>query len=101
LLDALRRGDQTPASAYRSTDCDTGGTSQVRRAERGHGRSRAPTDCDTGGTAHLGVMPELIEDARRSGATDADLEPPFRSAEAYLGTWYRAERRTAELSAER
>ena len=33
---------------------------------------------------HIGLLPELIEDARRDGVTDAYLEPLFRSAEAYV-----------------
>ena len=50
-------------------------------------------DFDTEGMVHIGLLPELIEDARRGGATDADLEPLFRSAEGYLRMWELAERR--------
>jgi len=48
-------------------------------------------DFNTEGMLHIGLIPELIEDARRDGATDDDLEPLFRSAEAYLRMWERAE----------
>ena len=48
-------------------------------------------DFNTEGMIHLGLLPELIEDARRDGATDEDLEPLFRSAETYIRTWERAE----------
>ncbi len=48
-------------------------------------------DFNTEGMAHLGMLPELVEDARRTGSTDADLEPLFRSAEGYLRMWERAE----------
>ena len=44
---------------------------------------------------HIGLLPELIEDARRDGVTDADLEPLFRSAEGYLRMWEHAEARAA------
>lgn len=54
-------------------------------------------DFNTEGMVHIGLMPELIEDARRDGATDEDLEPLFRSAEAYLRMWERAEERAAAL----
>ena len=54
-------------------------------------------DFDTEGMLHIGLMPELIEDARRDGVTDAELEPLFRSAEAYLRMWERAEERGAAL----
>jgi microsomal dipeptidase-like Zn-dependent dipeptidase len=54
-------------------------------------------DFNTEGMAHIGLMPELIEDARRTGVTDEELEPLFRSAEGYLRMWERAEERAAEL----
>lgn len=54
-------------------------------------------DFNTEGMVHVGLIPELIEDTRRTGATDADLEPLFRSAEGYLRMWERAEARAAEL----
>jgi microsomal dipeptidase-like Zn-dependent dipeptidase len=50
-------------------------------------------DFNTEGMVHIGLMPELIEDARRTGVTDEELEPLFRSAEAYLRMWERAEAR--------
>lgn len=57
-------------------------------------------DFDTEGMIHIGLMPELIEDARRDGVTDEELEPLFRSAEAYLRMWERAEARAAALRGE-
>ena len=45
------------------------------------------------------MVPELIEDVRRDGVSDAELEPLFRSAEGYLRMWEKAERRAAALSA--
>jgi microsomal dipeptidase-like Zn-dependent dipeptidase len=55
-------------------------------------------DFNTEGLVHVGLLPELIEDARRTGVTDADLEPLFRSAEGYLRMWERAEARRAALA---
>ena len=40
---------------------------------------------------HVGLLPEYIEDARRDGASDEDLEPLFRSAEAYIRLWEHSE----------
>jgi hypothetical protein len=57
-------------------------------------------DFNTEGMIHLGLMPELIEDAIRDGVTEADLEPLFRSAEAYLRMWERAEERAAAIAGE-
>ena len=54
-------------------------------------------DFDTEGMIHIGLIPELIEDVRRDGVTDEELEPLFRSAEAYLSMWERAEARAAAL----
>ncbi len=60
--------------------------------------SRA-VDFNTEGMIHVGLIPELIEDARRDGVSDEDLEPLFRSAEGYVRMWERAEMRGAELRA--
>jgi len=57
-------------------------------------------DFNTEGMVHVGLIPELIEDARHDGATDADLEPLFRSAEGYLRMWEKAEERGAALRAQ-
>ena len=55
-------------------------------------------DFNTEGLAHIGLLPDLIEDVRRDGVSDADLEPLFRSAEAYIRMWEKAERRAAAMS---
>jgi microsomal dipeptidase-like Zn-dependent dipeptidase len=53
-------------------------------------------DFNTEGFAHIGLLPDLIEDVRRDGVTDEDLEPLFKSAEGYLRMWEKAERRATE-----
>ncbi|MEZ4430024.1 MAG: hypothetical protein R3A51_20285 [Nannocystaceae bacterium] len=55
-------------------------------------------DFNTEGFVHIGMLPELIEDARGDAASDAELEPLFRSAEGYIRMWERAEERAAALS---
>ena len=55
-------------------------------------------DFNNEGLVHIGMLPELLEDARRDAASDADLEPLFRSAEGYLRMWEKSERRGAEIS---
>ncbi|MCA9547724.1 MAG: hypothetical protein KC613_25145, partial [Myxococcales bacterium] len=57
-------------------------------------------DFNTEGFLHIGMLPELIEDARQDGATDEDLVPLFRSAEAFVQMWEKAEARAAALSGE-
>ncbi len=54
-------------------------------------------DFNTEGLVHIGLLPELIEDARRDAVDEADLEPLFRSAEGYIRMWELAEQRAAEL----
>jgi microsomal dipeptidase-like Zn-dependent dipeptidase len=54
-------------------------------------------DFNTEGMIHLGLVAELIEDVRRDGTGDRDLEPLFRSAEGYLRMWEKAEARAAAL----
>ena len=54
-------------------------------------------DFNTEGLVHIGLLPELLEDARRDAADEADLEPLFRSAEGYLRMWERAEARAQAL----
>ena len=48
-------------------------------------------DFNTEGLLHVGMLPELIEDVRREGISDSDLEPLFHSAESFLQMWSRAE----------
>ncbi|MEE2789565.1 MAG: hypothetical protein VX589_19660 [Myxococcota bacterium] len=47
-------------------------------------------DFNREGLVHIGLLPELIEDTRRGGVSDAELEPLFRSAEGYIRMWERA-----------
>lgn len=54
-------------------------------------------DFNTEGMLHIGLLPELIEDARQDGVPDAELEPIFRSAEGYIRMWERAETRATAL----
>ena len=56
-------------------------------------------DFNTEGFVHIGMLPELVEDARHDGVTDEEIEAVFRSAEAYVRVWERAEARGAVLSA--
>ncbi len=55
-------------------------------------------DFNTEGMVHLGLVAELIEDVRRDGVTDEELEPLFKSAEGYLRMWEKSERRGEALS---
>ena len=54
-------------------------------------------DFNNEGMLHIGLLPEVIEDARRDGVTDKALEPLFRSAEAYLRMWEKAQTRAKLL----
>ena len=55
-------------------------------------------DYSNEGMLHIGLIPEYIEDVRKDGATDAELEPLFRSAEGYIRVWEKAVARGADLA---
>lgn len=57
-------------------------------------------DFNTEGLAHIGMIPELLEDVRNDGVTDEDFEALFKSAEGYLQMWERSVERGAALSGE-
>ena len=57
-------------------------------------------DYNTEGMIHVGLLAELIEDARTDALSDDDLEPLFRSAEGYVRMWEKAEARGAALRGE-
>jgi microsomal dipeptidase-like Zn-dependent dipeptidase len=54
-------------------------------------------DFNTEGLVHIGLLPELLEDARRDAVSEDDLEPLFRSAEGYIRMWEKAEARSEAL----
>ncbi len=55
-------------------------------------------DFNTEGLVHIGMLPELLQDARAdAGGNDEALEPLFRSAEAYIRMWEKAELRAEEM----
>lgn len=55
-------------------------------------------DFNTEGMAHIGLLPELIQDLRNDGMTDEELEPLFKSAEAYIRMWERAIERSQTIN---
>lgn len=57
-------------------------------------------DFDTEGMVHIGLIPELMQDARADALSDDEIEPWYRGAEAYVRMWEKAEARGAVLSAE-
>ncbi|HEX8819271.1 MAG TPA: membrane dipeptidase [Archangium sp.] len=52
-------------------------------------------DFNTDGLAHIGLLPDLIRDLLHVGMTDAQLDPLFSSAEAFLRMWEACEARSA------
>lgn len=55
-------------------------------------------DFNTEGMAHIGLVPELIQDVLNDGVSKEELEPLFKSAEGYLRMWEKSEQRGAQLS---
>lgn len=61
-------------------------------------RSTAGTrdfDLNLDGVAHYGMLPDLWQDLKNVGLSDEDLQPLFRSAEAYIQVWERCEQRAS------
>ncbi|HYI00754.1 membrane dipeptidase [Hyalangium sp.] len=56
-------------------------------------------DFNTDGLAHIGLLPDFIRDLVHVGMTDAQLDPLFSSAEAFLRMWEACEDRGAALTA--
>lgn len=56
-------------------------------------------DFNTDGLAHVGLLPDFIRDLVHVGMTDAQLDPLFSSAEAFLRMWEDCESRGAALLA--
>ena len=48
-------------------------------------------DYNYDGFAHVGMLPDFVQDLRSMGLTDTDLKPLFRSAEGYIEMWERAQ----------
>ncbi|KFE71254.1 membrane dipeptidase [Hyalangium minutum] len=64
-------------------------------------QSRAGTrtfDFNTDGLAHIGLLPDFLKDLLHVGMTDAQLDPLFSSAEAFLRMWEDCEARGAALT---
>ncbi|QRO00295.1 membrane dipeptidase [Archangium violaceum] len=63
-------------------------------------KARANTrefDFNTDGLAHIGLLPDFIRDLVHVGMTDAQMDPLFSSAEAFLRMWEACESRSAAL----
>ena len=84
--DGQRGGPQLNAIKYPFVAHGTG--VQLGRAVTGE----RTFDYNTDGLAHVGMLPDFIQDLKQIGLTDADLAPLFRSAEAYIRLWERIER---------
>ncbi len=54
-------------------------------------------DFNTEGMVHIGMLPELLQDARSDALSDADIEPIFHSAEGYIRMWEKAEARASAI----
>jgi hypothetical protein len=44
-------------------------------------------DFNTDGLAHIGLLPDMVQDLKNIGLSDQKLEPLFQSAEAYIRMW--------------
>lgn len=50
-------------------------------------------DFNTEGLANIGLFPDLIEEARRGGASDEEVADLFKTAESYIRIWEKSEQK--------
>lgn len=50
------------------------------------------------GMAHIGLLPDFLQDLRNIGLQDNRLDPLFRSAEAYVEMWECAQQRARQIN---
>src|SRR5207248_3061526 len=46
-----------------------------------------PYDISSDGVAHVGMIPDFVEELKATGLTDGDLMPLWHGAEAYIRMW--------------
>jgi microsomal dipeptidase-like Zn-dependent dipeptidase len=63
-----------------------GGLSFDRSELNWSGRSE-PYDISSDGVAHVGMIPDFVEELRAMGLNDEDLKPLWHGAESYIRTW--------------
>ena len=44
-------------------------------------------DFNVDGLAHIGLLPDMVDDLKNIGVTDQQLQPLFGSAQAYIHMW--------------
>ena len=108
MTQALAPRFETPGTPADETDACEGDTdagpqgSRVTYPFNAHGTTGTFEQQVTGGrtfdynedgVAHVGLIPDFVEDLKRIGLTDQQLEPFFRSAEAFLQMWERIDAR--------
>jgi microsomal dipeptidase-like Zn-dependent dipeptidase len=72
---------------YPFTAIATGRSLGISRAVEGDPQVTRTFDFNSEGLAHIGLLPDLIEDLRKLGIPDATLQPMLSSAEGYLRAW--------------
>ena len=58
--------------------------------------ARRDFDINIDGLAHMGMLPDFIQDIRNSGLSQDDLKPLFRSANDYVEMWATCMQRAAQ-----
>ena len=60
---------------------------------------RRDFDINLDGVAHLGLLPDFLQDIRNQGLAVDDFAPLFRGANDYVEMWAKCEARSAALKA--
>ena len=67
--------------------------------ERNLAGPRRDFDINLDGLAHIGLLPDFLQDIRNQGLDIADFAPLFRGANDYVAAWSKCEARATELAA--
>lgn len=91
-LRLMREGSREPTAIAFGSDFN-GVIHHVapRPAAGGNRTGSGGWDFNKDGLAHVGLLPDFIQELRCIGLSDADLDPLFHAAEAYVRMWERIE----------
>lgn len=100
-------GPDLPGPRFGSNACSCGGPTSEQTARVSYpfpvAVANSPTmlgksvvgqktfDINEDGLAHVGFLPDFIEDLKQQGLRPKDLEPLFSSADGYIAMWEKIE----------
>ena len=90
----VTRAAQLVMETWRAWSKMSGPNQPMKRSRIG----KADYDLNLDGLAHYGMLPDLLQDAKNLGLTEAELGVLFRSAGDFVKMWERAEEAAARIA---